>query len=115
MNNRNDRLLSFLGIARKAGRLTLGFDSVCDSAAKHESCMILTAADTSEGTLRKLRNSIPEGFADIHTLPCGIDDIGPALGKSARLISVNDKGFAQKIRELLAAECGTQSGTGEDK
>ena len=115
MNNRNDRLLSFLGIARKAGKLSLGFDSVCDSAAKREACLVLTAADTSEGTLRKLRNRLPEGFADIHTLPCGIDDIQGALGKGTRLISVNDKGFALKIRELLAAECGTQSGTGEDK
>ena len=48
----NDRLISFLGIARKAGKLTFGFDSVCESLRKKESCMVLIASDASEGTVR---------------------------------------------------------------
>ena len=110
----NDRLLSFLGIARRAGRLSLGFDSVCDSVRKGESRMILTASDASQGTLRRLRNHLPEDFADVYQLPCGIDRIDAALGKGVRLISVNDKGFANKIKELLGSRACSESGQGEE-
>ena len=110
----NDRLLSFLGIARKAGRLSLGFDSVCESVRKGESRMILIASDASEGTVRRLRSRLPEDFADVYQMPCDIDRIDAALGKGVRLISVNDKGFANKITELLGETGGDASGQGEE-
>ena len=103
----NDRLLSLLGIARKAGRLSLGFDSVCESAAKGEAELILTASDISEGTLDKLRRSVQEKVRILGT-PYSIADIGGALGKSVRIISINDSGFAEKAGELL------NKGYGED-
>ena len=110
----NDRLLSFLGIARKAGRLSLGFDGVCESVRKGESRMILIASDASEGTVRRLRSRLPEDFADVYQMPCDIDRIDAALGKGVRLLSVNDKGFANKVKELLAAEGAAASGQGEE-
>ena len=110
----SERLLSFLGIARKAGRLSLGFDSVCDSVRKGESRMILTASDASEGTLRRLRNRLPEDFAEVYQLPCDIDRVNAALGKGVRLISVNDKGFANRIKEMLGQQDGIGSGQGEE-
>lgn len=112
----SDRLLSFLGIARKAGRLSLGFDSVCESLRKKESCMVLIASDASEGTARRLRGRLPEGFADTYELPCDISRICAAVGKEVRLISVNDRGFANKIKELLGVTDGSESGhQGEEK
>ena len=112
--NSNDRFLSFLGIARKAGRLSLGFDSVCESVRSGESRMILLSSDVSQGTLRRLRSCLPENFADVYQTPYDIDRINAALGKGVRLISVNDKGFASKIRELLACEGAAASGQGEE-
>ena len=110
----NDRLLSFLGIARKAGRLSLGFDSVCESVRKGESRAVLIASDASEGTIRRLRSRLPEDFADVYQMPYDIDRIDAALGKGVRLLSVNDKGFANKVKELLAAEGAAASGQGEE-
>ena len=103
----NDRLLSLLGIARKAGRLSLGFDSVCESVAKGEALLILTASDISEGTLDKLRRSVQERVRTLGT-PYDIDAFGAAIGKNVRIISINDSGFAQKAGELL------NKGNGED-
>ena len=110
----NDRLLSFLGIARRAGRLSLGFDSVCESVRKGESRAVLIASDASEGTVRRLRSRLPEDFADVYQMPYDIDRINAALGKGVRLISVNDKGFANKIKEMLGDRAVSVSGQGEE-
>ena len=48
----NDRLLSLLGIARRAGKLTMGFDPVAEDVAKHKAKLVLTASDLSERTLK---------------------------------------------------------------
>lgn len=110
----SERLLSFLGIARKAGKLSLGFDSVCESVRKGESRVILIASDASEGTVRRLRGRLPENYADVYQMPCDIDRINAALGKGVRLVSVNEKGFANKVKELLGRTGGSGSGQGEE-
>lgn len=97
----NDRLLSLLGIARRAGKITLGFDAVCSSVGKNESKLILAAADVSEGTMRKLRNHLSESEINIREIPYGMEPINAAIGKPVRLISINDSGFANKFNELL--------------
>ena len=97
----NDQLLSLLGLARRAGRTTLGFDAVCGSALKNESKLILAAADASEGTMRKLHNHLSGSEINIREIPYSIEAINAAIGKPVRLISINDSGFAKKINELL--------------
>ena len=99
----NDRLLSLLGLARRAGRVSLGFDPVCDSAVKGEAALVLVAADISEGSLRKLKSSIDGYGVCIEQTPYDIDSLGAAVGKAVRVLSVNDSGFAAKVKQLLDA------------
>ncbi len=103
-----DKILSLLGLARRAGRLTLGFDAVCASVVKNESRLILTAADVSEGTMRKLRNHLSGSEINITGIPFEQAQINAAIGKPVRIISVNDSGFANRIMELL------DNGNGEE-
>jgi len=103
-----DKMLSLLGLARRAGRVTLGFDAVCSSAAKKESRLILTASDVSEGTKRKLRNHLSECEIDIREVPYDQNQINAAIGKAVRIISINDSGFSGKMLELL------DNGNGEE-
>ncbi len=103
-----DKFLSLLGLARRAGRLTLGFDAVCSSAAKKESRLILTASDVSEGTVRKLKNHLGECQTDIREIPYNQTDINAAIGKPVRIISINDSGFSASLLELL------DNGNGEE-
>ncbi len=103
-----DKLLSLLGLARRAGRLTLGFDAVCGSVQKQESKLILTAEDVSEGTMRKLNNRLSGMEIDIREIPFGLDQINAAIGKPVRIISINDSGFARRMIELL------ETGNGEE-
>lgn len=103
-----DKLLSLLGLARRAGRMSLGFDAVCSSVGKNESKLILAARDVSEGTMRKLRNHLSESEINIREMPFGMDAINAAIGKPVRLVSINDSGFAKRINELL------DNGNGEE-
>jgi len=103
-----DKLLSLLGLARRAGRMSLGFDAVCSSVGKNESKLILAAQDVSEGTMRKLRNHLSESEINIREMPFGMDAINAAIGKPVRLVSINDSGFAKRINELL------DNGNGEE-
>lgn len=105
----NDPLLSLLGIARRAGMLTLGFDAVCEDVNKGKSSLVLTAKDISDGSLRKLENHISTSEVGIIEIPHDINDICAALGRKVRIISINDSGFAKKALSLL------QSGNGEEK
>ena len=97
----NDAALSMLGLARRAHRLSLGFDSVCDSVRNGEAQLVLTASDLSEGTLKKLLRCT-EGCGIEHlAAPYDACRLGAAIGRSVRVISVNDSGFADKIKKLL--------------
>ncbi len=99
----NERLLSLLGLARRAGKLSLGFDPVCDSAAKGEAVLVLYTADVSEGSLKKLTRSITAAGVEMAKLSCDMEALSFAVGKSVRIVSLNDQGFAKKAKLLLEA------------
>ena len=46
----NEKLLSLLGIARRAGRLSVGFDAAAESMKKGKSYLLVLAGDISERT-----------------------------------------------------------------
>jgi len=99
----NERLLSLLGLARRAGKISLGFDPVCDSAAKGEAVLVFYTEDVSAGSLKKLNKSISAAGVEMAQLPCDMDTLAGAIGKGVRIISLNDAGFAKKAKLLLEA------------
>lgn len=99
----NDRLLSLLGLARRAGRVSMGFDPVCDSAAKGEAVLVLYTEDISAGSLKKLEKSIEPTGVRMTRLSCDMDALAAAIGKNVRIVSLNDAGFAGKAKQLLDA------------
>ncbi|MBQ1412816.1 MAG: ribosomal L7Ae/L30e/S12e/Gadd45 family protein [Clostridia bacterium] len=98
----NNQLLSLLGLMRRAGKLSLGFDAAADSVASGESCLILTTADISPKTLKELNYKIHETVC-VLPLDCSQETLGKAIGKNVKIISVNDRGFAQKAKLLMEA------------
>ena len=50
-----DKLAGLLGMCRRAGRLTTGFDAVTALAAEGRAALILAASDVSEKTGKELR------------------------------------------------------------
>ena len=60
--NEKERLLSFLGIARKAQRLSMGADAAKESLQKGKARLVLLAGDLSPRSERNARAAAEEAF-----------------------------------------------------
>ncbi len=95
-----DKVLSLLGLCRRAGKLEGGFD-MCALAARHgEAKLLLAAVDISEKTYKNLRFE-----AERAGIPCAraealMAELGKACGLRAGVLAVTDEGFAKALLEL---------------
>ena len=96
----NDKLLSLLGIARRAGRLTLGFDAAADSMRNGRTKLLLLAGDLSERTVRSISNTAQQTNTEIIRTDIPMQQLGAAIGKATGIISVNDAGFAGNLKRF---------------
>lgn len=97
----NDKFLNFLGLCKKAGKLTLGSDMVIDSIKKNKSIIIFVTKDFSTTSFKKVENINLKHKVDILKINYTMSDIQFALGKKCGIISINDSGFANKFKKLL--------------
>ena len=97
-----DKILNFLGIARRAGKLSLGFDAAEESVNKKKSKLLILACDVSERTRKSVEKISEKGNIKTVFSEIPMEKIGNAMGKSVGIISVNDEGFAKRLEELFA-------------
>lgn len=100
----NDRLLSFLGICRRAGKLVIGNDPVREAIETEKALLVLVASDISENTLKKINTAVDAGAVAYYQIDRTKDEISFSLGKTCACLAVIDKGFADKLTELIEAE-----------
>lgn len=97
----NEKLLSLLGIARRAGRLSLGFDAAADAMKNGSSCLLLLACDLSQRSYGSITYIATQNNTGTMRLDITMEQLGSAVGKrQTGIISVNDKGFADKLKTL---------------
>lgn len=101
-----NKTLSMLGMARRAGKLSMGHDMAEKSLKAHKAKMVLICSDASkrlvsefERTLENFRLDIPLIVADIT-----INEIHFAVGYKAGVMTVDDVNFSNKIISLLEQE-----------
>ncbi|QEY35137.1 50S ribosomal protein L7ae [Caproiciproducens galactitolivorans] len=105
----NEKILQLLGIARRAGRLSLGNDAVIESLRKRSAKLVLLAKDLSRRTSGGVRFAADKEGIAVQVLPSTMDEISMALGKRTGVVAVNDAGFASKLLTLCTAEtAGTE-------
>lgn len=106
----NEKLLQFLGIARRAGKLSLGNDAAVEAMRKGQTALLLLASDLSPRTAGGIRLAAEEEDVAAVTSGATMDEISMALGKRTGVIAVNDAGFAKKMLALCKADeaTGTQ-------
>ncbi len=97
----NDRLLSFLGICKRAGRLVSGADTVTKTVNEGKALLILYASDVSENSLKQVLRAAKEQGIPVKQLPYPKEELSFALGKHCGIICTTDKGFADKILTLI--------------
>lgn len=97
----NDRLLSFLGLCKRAGYLIPGADTVVRAIRDGKALLVLAAADLSPNSLNNVIFAAGQKAIPLRTLPCSKEELGFALGKHCGVVGVTDKGFADKILTML--------------
>ena len=94
-----DKLLAFLGIAKRANALAMGHDLSMDMVKSGKAKLVMIAADASERLEREFLRAA-EGCPVIR-INKSINDIGLALPKAVGVIAVEGNGFANRLIELI--------------
>jgi ribosomal protein L7Ae-like RNA K-turn-binding protein len=102
----NDKLLSFLGICRRAGKLKIGAESASDSIKAKKASLIIFANDFSQNSAKTIKASALEHNIKTLTINRSKDEISPAVGKLFGVAAVEDEGFAKKLIEIIENELG---------
>ena len=90
-----DKQLSLMGIARRAGKLSVGHDMVLDSVRKGRAKAVILTKDASPRHKKELE---AVSFAGrIIEMEADMNEAGLALGKRSCIFSVDDEGFANAI------------------
>jgi len=97
-----DRLLSTLGLCRRAGKLIWGFDAVAQAVAADKARLVLFARDISPKSAKEMRYLCEKKKIIPHTAPVTMDEIWFRVGKRAGILAVADQGLSHKITELLS-------------
>ncbi|MBQ3816950.1 MAG: ribosomal L7Ae/L30e/S12e/Gadd45 family protein [Clostridia bacterium] len=106
-----NKILTLLGFATKAGRLSFGFNSAMDSVKAGKAKLVVTACDLSEKTSKEVNFYCDKNFVKVLRLSTAdIQTVSEAVGRKCGIVSVNDSGFAQA---LLGAY--TQGGNANDE
>ena len=98
----NNKILTLLGFAAKAGKLSYGFEACVSSIKSGQSHLALVASDISAKSCKEVRFYADKCVVK-HILLEGIDikQMSDAVGKKCGIVSVNDKGFADALAKVL--------------
>lgn len=100
----NDRILSLLGLCRRAGKLVIGADPCVESAQKNKSMLIIYASDFSPKSCKPVLEAAHRNNVKTFKINRSKDELSFALGKLCGVLSVEDKGFADKLKQLIEDE-----------
>ena len=100
----NDRILSFLGICRRARKLTIGADSAVESLNSGKAQLILYADDFSRNSLKPVLIEAERAGVTALKLNRSKEELSAALGRLCGVLAIEDKGFADKLRQMTESE-----------
>ena len=99
-----ERILSMIGLAKKAGFVEIGEEPVGSAARAKHARVILVAGDAAASSVRRAYSFAQSGSCLCLTIDATKDQLGSALGRtSVAMCAVTDIGFAEAIAKKLAA------------
>ncbi len=96
----NDKILGLLGLARRAGRLQIGFEASAEAVEKGKSKLLILASDTAQRTEKELRFLSRDKEIDIIRIENTKAELSKAVGTSVGALAVCDENFAERVKEL---------------
>lgn len=96
-----DKILSLLGFASKAGKLSFGVHATEWAIKSGKAKLVLAAFDISEKSVKELKFKATDKIPVKVLLSIDIDTLSKKVGKSCGIVAVNDEGFASSLLNLL--------------
>lgn len=96
-----DKILSLLGFASKAGKLSFGVHATEWAIKSGKAKLVLTAYDISEKSVKELKFKAGNNLPVKVLLEIDMDTLSKKVGKSCGIVSVNDDGFATALLEQI--------------
>ncbi len=102
----NDKTLSMLGLARRAGKLSMGHDMALQALLKNKAKLILFCSDVSPRLINELNTTMEKHKINTAVVKTSytMDEIYFSVGYRAGVMTVNDENFSKRIIELLKQE-----------
>lgn len=98
----NNKTLTLLGFASKAGKLSCGFDSVSAAIKQNKAQLVLCADDLSQKSLKEITFFADKNSVSVFTLKdINIETLSKAIGRKCGMVAVNENGFAQSLKEEI--------------
>lgn len=103
---RDKKYLSMLGLARRAGKLSMGHDMVEKAIKTKKSTLLIFASDVSNRLVSEFEKTMDRYSVSVECIRISetIDELHCALGYKAGVISVDDSNFSKRIIELIKQE-----------
>ena len=97
-----NKIYGLIGLAAKAGKLTSGGNTCEDAIKKGKAGLVIIAVDSTDNTKDKFLR-IAENNRIESRLFGSSDNLGKYCGKREKrsVIAINDKGFAERLAEII--------------
>lgn len=97
----SDRALSLLGLIRRAGKLSRGYDAVCAACRGKRAALVLFARDLSPRTAEALRIKAERAGVRVLALRYSMEELWGLCGIRAGALSIDDPGFARSLEKIV--------------
>lgn len=95
----HSKILSMIGLARRAGKLSMGHDMALESLKKRKAKLIVFCSDVSPRLINefeKKNSNVPIIKSDIT-----MDEVHFSVGKKVGVMTVDDENFSKRLIELF--------------
>lgn len=101
----NERILSLLGLARRAGKISIGHDAAIGAIVKNKAKLCVMSRDSSERLKKEFSHACEFQNKNIALIILSEDmlSFSKAVGCKCAVLTVDDEGFANKILSLYEA------------
>ena len=96
-----DKVSSALGLAKKAGKLLAGFDSVVNGIRSGEVCLMALSSDLSAKSRKEAVFFAQKGEVVWIELPLNMDQIASVLHRRTGILGILDEQMARLIRKTV--------------
>lgn len=101
-----NKVLSMLGLARRAGKLSMGHDMAEKAIRAHKAKAVIFCSDASKRLVSEFEKIIEnaKSHAELYVTDITMAEIHFSIGYKAGVMTLDDENFSERVIELLKEE-----------